>query len=621
MDSAVDSGAIIILSDDDEDDDEKDCVLENSVEIVERKALKISDSSASPIPLDEDLVVTFSRRAEVLPHARYDCPIHPFMAADCEAGAPLAVNHLICNQCFCYICDKLASTCVMWCHGGVCHCNSHKKSEFWNNLRKNALLGRLKNFNFTLSEIDAHLRQAETMLQRFREELAVLFSIFLKGKPVEVYGVNPSDEHVLIHDYTPVYEFVSTFLNMADKHDDRAAAIMRLGAAEDFIQHYTGSRAMLIQSPMANTSEAKVMLLQRVISSVRRQMVMSGFTSEFIHKLQDFYKRLCLPAELKNLRNSLCVRPWDDVLLVSVLKGQNVLGVRKDKGKKDVLIEEISVVLLRAEALQRQQRYRELCRYLRVVQTDDFILFQQVKDLTPFFMCLEGDFPRALLNLFPSVAPPASRFTPRIFLLYLSIFKTAAAPKLIVSQLAQLCDPEASWEPITGALPLKHDGLVKFTLRILSCCSAVFTDCQCWVTLLTLVSKPLPTPSVTFLHEAKTVVSSILPVRHCSNIHIPRSFQEVYPEQALLLLVTGALGLRILHAPLCPALPVFTAMKENFWALQWLMGSFLSLKTEALASFLQEAKQEAQNNADGENLLFLHALETGSFSPAENEDQ
>lgn len=54
---------------------------------------------------------------------------------------------------------------------------------------------------------------------------------------------------------------------------------------------------------------------------------------------------------------SLCVRPWHDVLLVSVLKGQNVSGVRKVKGKKDVLIEQISVVLLRTEVLQQQRRY------------------------------------------------------------------------------------------------------------------------------------------------------------------------------------------------------------------------------------------------------------------------
>lgn len=53
----------------------------------------------------------------------------------------------------------------------------------------------------------------------------------------------------------------------------------------------------------------------------------------------------------------LCIRPWDDVLLVSVLKGQNVSGIRKEKGRKDVLVEQISVVLLRVKLLQQQQRY------------------------------------------------------------------------------------------------------------------------------------------------------------------------------------------------------------------------------------------------------------------------
>lgn len=37
--------------------------------------------------------------------------------------------------------------------------------------------------------------------------------------------------------YTPVYELISSFLNEADEKNDRAAAILRLGAAEVFIQH------------------------------------------------------------------------------------------------------------------------------------------------------------------------------------------------------------------------------------------------------------------------------------------------------------------------------------------------------------------------------------------------
>uniref|UniRef100_A0A3P8U976 Uncharacterized protein n=1 Tax=Amphiprion percula TaxID=161767 RepID=A0A3P8U976_AMPPE len=152
MCTTADSGEIIILS----DDDDKDCENDLSCLIVEVEDVK----KTAPTALDEDLVVTFSRRAEVLPHARYDCPIHPFTATDCETGVPVAGNQLFCDQCFCYICDKLASSCVMWCHSEMCHCNSHKKSPFWHNLRNTALLGGLKPFNLMLSEIDSHLRCA-----------------------------------------------------------------------------------------------------------------------------------------------------------------------------------------------------------------------------------------------------------------------------------------------------------------------------------------------------------------------------------------------------------------------------------------------------------------------------
>lgn len=48
----------------------------------------------------------------------------------------------------------------MWSVNGICHCNSHKKSTFWNNLRNQKLLGGLTAFNLTLSEIDSRLRDA-----------------------------------------------------------------------------------------------------------------------------------------------------------------------------------------------------------------------------------------------------------------------------------------------------------------------------------------------------------------------------------------------------------------------------------------------------------------------------
>ncbi|KAM7419619.1 hypothetical protein PAMA_016629 [Pampus argenteus] len=630
MCTAVDNREIIILSDDDDEDDEgceQDVSCsEPSVVIVEVEDVKKSDCVLPPSALDEDLVVTFSRPAEVLPHARYDCPIHLFTATDCEIRAPLAGNQLICDQCFCYICDKLASSCVMWCHSGVCHCNSHKRSDFWKDIRNSTLLGGLKTFNLTLSEIDAHLRQAEMMLQCFRRELTVQFSSYLEGKRLEEYGLSILNHQGLIHDYTPVYESVSSFLNKADKQDGRAAAIMRLGAAEDFIQHFQIPGTFILQSSKANVAEAKALLLQRIVASLQRQMVMADFTAEFTHKLQDFYKRLNFPAPLKRMRNSLCVRPWDDILLVSVLKGQNLLGFRKDKGKRDILTEQISVVLLRTELLQHQHRYRELCRYLQVVQTDKPSRFQEVQDLIPFFTCMEGNFTSALHSLPSSISGTASRFTPNLFLTYLRIFETATAPKLIVSQPTQLCYSDAEWKPIKDAVPLKRAELVKFALRVQRCCSAVYQDSLCWTHLLKIVNTPcgslsgIPAPSPEFLNNAKDVVYSIL-LDQSAYIHIPRAFQLEYPDQALLLLITGALGLRILTAALSPALPVLNTLKDNAWALRWLWDN-LSSSADRCHAFVQEIEQELKNTTDGENVLhFLQSIVPTLSSSEKDWDQ
>ncbi|KAF6736360.1 hypothetical protein FQA47_009129 [Oryzias melastigma] len=606
MCSAGESREIIILSDDDEEeeDSEKDSENNQSCLIIEDEKITDeflhSDSPVLPSASDEDLVVTFSRRADVLPHARYDCPIHPFTAADCETAAPLTSNQLICDQCFCYICDKLASSCAMWTCSGQCHCNGHKKSEFWNNLRNNFLLGELKMFNLSLSEIDSHLRHAEIMLQNFRKEVSTVFSSFILGKIIQ----QNSQQHEVIHDYMPVFNFVTSFLNQADKQNIRAAALMNLGAAEVFMKHFqvpgpTGP------SPLSNASNAKLVLLQRVIRSMQRLVVVANLPPGFVQKLQNFYQTaIHFPADIKSMKNSLSIRSWDDVLLVSVLKGQNVSGVRKDKGKKTHLAEEMSVVLLRSELLQHQRRYRELCRYLKVVQTDDSARFQKLQDLIPFFLCMQGDLTEAMTSLFPSVNAPACRFSPLLFLVYLRIFQTATAPKLVVSQPEQLSCPNAVWESIKDAAPLKCVELVKFALKAQRCSAAVYTDSHCWTSLLTIVnsSTAFPQPSPEFLHESRHVVKSVLFDHQNSNVTIPRSFYEVYPHQALLLLVSGALSFRILNGALCPALPVINTFKDNMWAFRWMFEN-LSVSKERVQSFYQEVTQEVTNST-GSPLAF-----------------
>ncbi|KAI4832820.1 hypothetical protein KUCAC02_015764 [Chaenocephalus aceratus] len=532
------TGEIIILSDDDDDCED--------VEDVKR-----SECAVPPTALDEDLVITFSPAAlrSFLTHAT----TVPYIPSRLQIVRSLFLFPITTS---CVI-SASATSATSWPHrvsGGVTAvcvtATATRRVNFGTTTENCALLGGLKTFNLTLSEVDSHLRNAETMLQSFRQELSTLYHVFLKGRVLEECGPSQSRKNCRIFDYTPVYEYVSSFLNKADQQDSRAAAIMMLGATEDFIRHFQVSGTFLLQSPTADAAKARLLLN---------------------------------------------VRPWDDVLLVSVLKGQNVTGFRKDKGKKDFLVEQISVVLLRTELLQRQHRYKELCRYLRVVETDNPLLFQQVQDLIPFFTCMMGDLPSALGSLLPTVNAPASRFTPQLFLFYLLVFQTATAPKLVVLQSSELSF-DTAWEPIKDAVPLTCVTLVRFALRVHRCCPAVYADPQCWASLINVANTPkaLQGPSPKFLLEAMGFVSSTLQDEYGSNIQIPRFFMEEFPDQALLLLVTGALCLRILDAPLNPAFPVLNAFKENVWALSWLWGT-LSSSPERFNSFLLEFSEETEN--------------------------
>lgn len=100
-------------------------------------SLLISDVSKHIEELDEDLAITYSQTATVLPHARYDCTLAFWSVKQCghsckgfvfslwvftylcvlacssraeqDVSGPLQDNAKHCDQCFCYICDKLAS--------------------------------------------------------------------------------------------------------------------------------------------------------------------------------------------------------------------------------------------------------------------------------------------------------------------------------------------------------------------------------------------------------------------------------------------------------------------------------------------------------------------------------
>lgn len=131
---------------------------------------------------------------------------------------------------------SLVFQCEMWCVSGICHCNSHKRSAFWSNLRNHKLLGGLTAFNLTLSEMDSHLRQAgannkfmrgdtrdeplvlyfkyillmylfiftscpATLLQQFRQDLSALYSSYMKGEALKEYGLSQENQQGFIYKY------------------------------------------------------------------------------------------------------------------------------------------------------------------------------------------------------------------------------------------------------------------------------------------------------------------------------------------------------------------------------------------------------------------------------------
>ncbi|KTF89111.1 hypothetical protein cypCar_00017475 [Cyprinus carpio] len=557
---------IIILSD--EDDDEGDFLRshnDSSVLIVETER-NDADVSKHIEELDEDLAITYSQTATVLPHARYDCTL-AFCRAEQDVSGPLQDNAKHCDQCFCYICDKLASTCELWTIPGICHCNAHKHSVYWKALRDKSLMGFLHELNFTFDplDMDSDLRLAETSLQKFAGSLAMKYATFLLGfespnhsancrctchrnnnsnTQSQTIGCKGCYQHhfkMLEYDYTVVSQHIKMFLNEAMKGNPKACVVMLLGAIKLFVSHTTPG---IIQA--ANTvSETVSKLLWRFMTKVWTILVGFDFSGSFIKQLETFYHKLPRPSN--------CTLP---------------------------------------------KRYRELARYLKVVKSINNPTLQRMKDLVPLYLCKDGDYSGAvchMLSLMPGATCHASRLTPQQFRAYLRILTSGHAPDVAQEFDAGnghmiIPDPLLStkWTPIEGSNSFKMIEVLKFALRVLDCNTIVFADSETWVYLLSVVSSNFTTPDgvpvgafyaepdVTYQTVTRDAASAILEeLTTTSRIQIPKAFERGYPDQARLLLATQALVLRIFHSQLKPILGIIMCFKFNRWALRWFFYSLL----------------------------------------------
>ncbi|XP_074914659.1 uncharacterized protein LOC142045258 isoform X2 [Buteo buteo] len=547
--------SIILIS-----DDEAESTLGNSVLLVDPLEKSALEEEKSEEVVDEEceLMVTFCKQAKVMPHARYDCTIHPFERMECDTCSPLGKNADICNQCYCYICDKLASECQNWTTPSLCHCNAHNKSKFWKDQRDFALAGVLVMFNLDLTDIDADLRHGGSLLIKFIQELSVEYNKYLVGErmpptqhecfclpklPPGQCNICRSRNMEIVYKYSGVFALVTRFLNQAERESPKAAAVMFLGAAKEIALHKDPA---LSWQNLGHTDSLK----------------------------------LAVPCLLQSLN----VVPWDHVLLTTVLKGQNVTGQRTQKGRKVFLWETLPVIEARVEKLVDKKNYKEVVRYLRAVKCNDTKGLRDLRDKIPFYLCKTGDFLDAAHSLlFPvnSLACcTACRITPFQFEVYLKMFRTGSVPTG-----KDMLEP-GPW--ITVGSPLKDGVLVKQALKLLYNNVSLYRNPKCWSSLIMILGSSnfleksghlhplsLKEPPLDFQKGVLAASGGLLEeLKSKINVSLPPAIlsPHLHHEACLILAVQAVQQMLFCDLPyLTSFLEIALAFGNNFWALRLLL--------------------------------------------------
>uniref|UniRef100_A0A8C3M624 Uncharacterized protein n=1 Tax=Chrysolophus pictus TaxID=9089 RepID=A0A8C3M624_CHRPC len=581
-------------------DDEDDSTHGNSVLIVDPLVKTALEEKKCEEIVDEEceLVVTFCKQANVMPHARYDCTIHSFERMECETCSPLGKNADFCNQCYCYICDKLASECQNWTTSSLCHCNAHNKSKFWKEQRDFALAGVLVMFNLELTDIDADLRHGGNLLISFIQELSVEYNKYLIGAriaptehecfcvpklPPGQCGICRSRSTEIVYKYSGVYALVTRFLNQAERESPKACAVMLLGAAREITLHKDPALSWQNLGHTASLKLAVPCLLQRITTRLQKMLVLCDFPKSLYEKFVNFFQSISLPCHCFAFSNSLNVVPWDHVLLTTVLKGQNTTGQRTQKGRKTFLWEVLPVIEARVEKLVENTNYKEVVRYLRAVKCNDTKGLRDLRDKIPFYLCKTGDFIDATHSLlFPinSLACcTACRLTPLQFEVYLKIFKTGSVPAG-----KDIQDP-GPW--VTVGSPMKDGVLIRQAFKLLYSNLSLYRNPKCWGSFIMIMGSscflerngrlcPLTVKEPPVAFQQGVLVASdglFQELKAKLNVSFPPGiFSQLHQEACLILAVQAVQQMVICELPyLTSFLEIFLAFGNNFWALRLLL--------------------------------------------------
>ncbi|XP_063270039.1 uncharacterized protein LOC134559322 isoform X2 [Prinia subflava] len=590
---------------DDDDDDDGESTQGSSVVFVEPQEKSPLEEKRSEEVVDEDLVVTYCKQANVMPHARHDCTTHPFERTESDICFPLGKNADICDQCYCYICDKVAAECQLWTVPSLCHCNAHNKSNFWKTQRSFALAGVLASFNLELLELDTELRHGGDLLEKFIKDLAVAYNKYLGGERVCPPGheccceqkLPPgqcnacSSQHMeVVYKYSDIFELVTRFLNQAEQESPKAAAVMLLGAAKQIALHKDPALLRSCQN-LGHTASLRIavpFLFQRITTRLQRMLVLCDFPKFLYGKFIEFFQSIPLPCHCYSFSNSLNVLPWSHVLLTTVLKGQNITGQRRQKGRKMLLWEAFPVVEARVEKLLEKKKYKEVVRYLRAVKCNENRRLRDLRDLIPFYLCKIGHFldaAQALLLPVNSLACcSACRVTPCQFNIYLKIFRTGCVPS--GNDMLET----GPW--VSAGSPLRNNVLIKQALKLLYSSEALYRNVKCWSSfIMVLGSSDLPEkrgellplsleePPLGFQENVLATSGNFLEdLKSGVNVSLPSAVftGQLHHEASLVLAVQAVQQMLCCDLPhLNSFLEIVLAFGKNFWALRLLLDQLL----------------------------------------------
>ncbi|KAM4024357.1 uncharacterized protein ACNLHF_025253 isoform 2-T2 [Anomaloglossus baeobatrachus] len=621
LEAAVPEESIIVISD---DEGEVSLGLGNSVLLIEDAGEDSILQEKKPVEvLDEELAITFSKKAHVMPHARYDCSTHPFSRLEEETQIPIDKNASFCAECYCYLCDKPASECLNWDSPEYCHCNAHNKSKYWKQQRDSALVGVLTMFNLDLTEIDTELKEAGNKLQLFLQDLLPVYLKYLAGTMLQrdtvqqcycschkQKVVNPrcnvcSLNHtpVKFFNYTEVHKAVTEFLNHIDEESPKAAAVMLLGIAKELMIHKVTTNPFTLKDPLASIKGSSVNLMTRIMSTLQRLLVLKEYPKTLYEKFVGFFQRLRLPPHFYSFTSSLNVMRWDNCLLTSVLAGQNLTGVRTSKGKREFLWEVLTVVQSRVTRLENEKSYRQLVRYLNVVHCPEAAGLDALKKKLCFYMCKYGDFSTAAYTLMQNRSTQLNickLFTPALFELHLAMLRVRSCPPGNEAEWTEVWAPQSS-------VPLKRGLLIRTALHILFSNNHLFHEPKCWSSLVRMwctsemLSKErrlmplcLYEPDPNMLQTVMTMSCLVLDeLQKQPNVFLPEPFHKAFHLTAELILIVQAV-VRFMMAsipPLKGMLELIAAFGLNHWALSLLIEGISSMP-DLLYQFVSCVKKE-----------------------------